>query len=305
MSVQETAPTAEVALRRHILPTELGPCTVRVQQGTTGQPRGSGTPDVYLHGAAGSWTTFRPLISGSLTDDRVLVDLPGWGESTRSARLENFSIEAMARAVTDVLKSLGYRQWHLVGHSMGGFLALHIAAACPERTASVAAISATTFGVSEAAREPLRSLPRFPAFVGMLLVMRLMASIGRAGPALVRAVGTTPVMRPLMSPFFAAPAAISATVIRGLGDDARPASFSVAARAAAGYDFGQWTTIRCPVLALRGDADVFSPPSDLIRLAKVVPHAQLVTIPLCGHFANVEHPAQVQRILRDWRSGYQ
>ena len=203
----------------------------------------------------------------------------------------------MARAVTGVLDSLGYRRWNLVGHSMGGFLALHIAAAWPERTASVATISATTFGVSEAARRPLRGLLGFPAFAGMLLVMRSMAALGPAGSALVRAVGATPVMGPLMSPFFADPAAIPAAVIRGLGDDARPASFSAAARAAAHYDFSQWRGIRCPVLAIRGDRDVFTPASDLVRLADIVPHAQMATIPRCGHFAHVERPEQVQRLL--------
>ncbi|MHA7222391.1 alpha/beta fold hydrolase [Arthrobacter sp. RHLT1-20] len=300
MSVQqETAPAGAATLRRHILSTELGPCTVRVQQGTGGRRPASGTPEVYLHGAAGSWTTFLPLLSGAPAHDRVLIDLPGWGESTQGARLEHVSIEAMARAVTEVLSSLGYRRWSLVGHSMGGFLALHIAASWPEQTASVATISATTFGAAEAGRRPLRSLSRFPAFVGMLLLMRTLAALGPAGPALVRAIGTTPVMGALMSPFFADPAVISARVIRGLGDDARPASFSAAASAAAHYDFGQWRGIHCPVLATRGDSDVFTPPSDLVRLADVVPHARLVTIPRCGHFANIERPEQVQQLLDD------
>ncbi|WP_427005549.1 alpha/beta fold hydrolase [Pseudarthrobacter sp. H2] len=302
MSVQqETAPAGAATLRRQILPTELGPCTVHVQRGTGGRCPASDTPVVYLHGAAGSWTTFLPLLSGVPAHARVLIDLPGWGESTKGARLEHFSIEAMARAVTGVLDALGYRRWNLVGHSMGGFLALHIAAAWPERTASVATISATTFGVAEAARRPLHGLSRFPAFAGMLLVMRSMAALGPAGPALIRAIGATPVMGPLMSPFFADPAAISPGVIRGLGDDARPAGFCAAARAAAHYDFGQWRGIRCPVLATRGDSDVFTPPSDLERLAEMVPHVQLVTIPRCGHFANIERPEQVQRLLDDLR----
>lgn len=303
MSVQqETASTAAATLRRQIVPTELGPCTVRVQQGTAGGCPASGTADVYLHGAAGSWTTFRALLSGAPAHDRVLIDLPGWGDSTRGARLEHFSLEAMGHAVTDVLDSLGYRRWNLVGHSMGGFLALHIASAWPERTASVATISATTFGVSEAARRPLRSLFRFPAFVGMLVVMRTLAVLGPAGSALARAIWTTPLMGPLMSPFFAEPSVIPAGVIRGLGDGARPASFSAAARAAAHYDFGQWRSIRCRVLATRGDSDVFTPRSDLVRLAGIVPHVRMVTIPRCGHFANMERPEQVKRLLDDLRS---
>jgi pimeloyl-ACP methyl ester carboxylesterase len=301
MSVQQENTSKEAAtLRRQIVPTELGPCTVRVQQGTGGRCPASGTPVVYLHGAAGSWTTFRPLLSGAPAHARVLIDLPGWGESTKGARLEHFSLEAMGRAVTEVLDALGYRRWNLVGHSMGGFLALHIAAAWPERTVSVATISATTFGVSEAARGPLRSLSGFPAFVGMLLAMRSLAALGPgAGSALVRAIGATPVLGPLVSAFFAEPAAIPAGVIRELGEGARPASFSAAARAAAHYDFGQWRGIRCPVLATRGDSDVFTPPSDLARLADMVPHARRVTIPRCGHFANIERPEQVQRLLDD------
>ncbi len=111
---------------------------VRFQQGTRGRCAASGTPEVYLHGAAGSWTTFqallsRVLLSGVPAHDRVLIDLPGWGESTKGARLEQFSIEAMALAVAGVLNALGYRRWNLVGHSMGGFRALHMAAAWPER----------------------------------------------------------------------------------------------------------------------------------------------------------------------------
>jgi len=294
MSVQQkNAPT----LRRHVLPTELGPCMVRVQQGTHGPRAESGTPEVYLHGAAGSWTTFQSLLARATAHDRVLIDLPGWGESTAGARREQFSIEAMARAVVGVLSALGYRRWKLVGHSMGGFLALHMAAAWPEETAGVAAISATTFSVSDACGAPLRGLYKFPAFTGMLLAMRSMAALGAAGTAVVRTIATTPLMRPLMSPFFADPGAIPPAVLRELGDDARPASFSAAARAASHYDFGPWRGILCPVLAIRGDRDVFTPESDLARLAVVVPQTRLATFARCGHFAHIEQPDHVHRLI--------
>jgi pimeloyl-ACP methyl ester carboxylesterase len=299
MKVQQGAPTAAATLGRKIFPTELGPCSVRVQPGTADRHPAPKTPEVYLHGAAGSWTTFRPLLSGTAAHDRVLIDLPGWGESTKGARLGRLSIDAVARAATGILSSLGYSRWNLVGHSMGGFLSLHIAATWPERTASVATVSATTFKVAEAARNPLRGLLRFPMFTGMLLLMRALAPLGPAGTALIRAIGATSVMGPLMSPFFANPAAIPASVIRGLGEDARPASFSAAARIAAHYDFDRWRNIRCPVLATRGDTDVFTPVSDLVRLAEVVPHVRLVTIPRCGHFANIERPQHVRQLLRD------
>lgn len=299
---QETVPAGAAMLQRRVLPTELGPCVVRVQECTTDGSPAPGTADVYLHGAAGSWTTFLPLLARPPARTRVLIDLPGWGESTKGSRPEQFSIEAVAGAVAEVLDGLGYRRWNLVGHSMGGFLALHLAAAWPERTASVAAISATTFGVARAARRPVRRLAGFPAFVGMLLVMRTMAALGPAGSGLVRAVGGTPVMGPLMSPFFADPSSVSAQVVRGLGKDARPAGFSAAARAVADYDFDRWRTIRCPVVATRGDRDVFTPASDLDRLAAIVPHVRSVTIPRCGHFAILEQPEHVQCLLGELRN---
>ena len=303
---QDTARTGPPPLGRLVIATELGPATVRVQQGTGSGP-GTGDPataaaEVYLHGAAGSWTTFQPLVVRTPDIDRVLIDLPGWGDSTAGARLDHLSVESMGRAVVEILDSLGYRRWHLVGHSMGGFLALHIAAKWPERAAGVAAISATTFAVSAAARGPLRGLSGFPAFAGMLLAMGSMAALGPSGPASIRAVGATPVMGLLTSPLFADPPAVPRHLIRGLATDARPASFAAAVRAVAHYDFGQWRAIRCPVLATRGNTDVFTPASDLSRLASVVPHVRLETIARCGHFANIEQPEHVQRLLDDLRA---
>ncbi|MFC9353206.1 alpha/beta fold hydrolase [Arthrobacter sp. NPDC057013] len=296
---QETARSGASALERREVSTELGPVTVRVQQGLQAA---TSEATVYLHGAAGSWTTFQPLLSKVPDIDRVLIDLPGWGESTAGARPEELSVEAMGRAVVGILDSLGYRRWSLVGHSMGGFLALHLAAKWPDRVARVAAISPTTFAVAEAARGPLRSLFGFPAFVGMLLAMRSMAALGPSGSALIRATGATPLMGLVLSPLFADLSAVPRHVIRGLASDARPASFAAAVRAAADYDFGQWCAIRCPVLATRGDSDVFTPASDFSRLVDLVPHVWLEAIPDCGHFANIEQPAIVQRLLDALRS---
>lgn len=294
---QAPGPAGAAAVRPQVIPTTLGPCLVRIQPGAGIGRSGCGTADVFLHGAAGTWSTFLPLLSAAPARDRVLIDLPGWGGSTRGARLERLSLATMAEAVTGILDTLGYRRWNLIGHSMGGFVALHIAAAWPEHAASVATISATTFAVSEAVRAPARNLSGFPAFVGMLVLMRSLAALGPAGSALLRAVGATPAMGPLMSPFFANPAAVSAGVIRGLGNDARPAAFAAAARAAACYDFSQWRGIRCPALAIRGDCDVLTPPSDHARLAGMVPQLATVTIPRSGHFAHVEQPEQVLRLL--------
>ncbi|WP_311211904.1 MULTISPECIES: alpha/beta hydrolase [unclassified Arthrobacter] len=316
---QESCTVGSTSLRRIVVGTDLGPCSVRLLKAVQlqkGAEAHGKTADVYLHGAAGSWTTFQPLLSDApfsdtrlsdapLSDaperDRVLVDLPGWGDSTEKARLESATVEAMAGAVVEVLDSLGYRAWNLVGHSMGGVIALHLAAAWPERTRSVAAISPTAFGVAHAVRHPWRGLATLPWFMGMLLLMRSTAVLGQLGTTLIRWVGNTPMMRLLLSPLFADPAAIPADVIRGLGRDARPRAFCAATRAVAQYDVAQWHGIRCPVLAIRGDSDAFTPPSDLDQLASLGPHIRTVTVPNSGHFAIVELPAAVQHLLDELR----
>ncbi|WP_159706330.1 alpha/beta fold hydrolase [Arthrobacter sp. 18067] len=296
--------SGSAAFQREVIDTELGPCAVRLQEAPEAR---SHIADVYLHGAAGSWTTFLPLLSASPERDRVLIDLPGWGDSTEGARLGSATVEAMAGAVVEVLNGLGYRSWNLVGHSMGGVIALHIAADWHERTLSVAAISATAFGVAESIRQPSRGLFRLPFFVVMVLLMRSTAVFGNAGRALIRLVGNTPFMRLLLSPLFADPAAIPAHFIRRLARESRPAAFCAATCAVAGYDFAQWRSISCPVLALRGDGDAFTPQSDLDQLASLGSHIRTVTVQGCGHFAIAERPAVVQQLLdetyRDVRYG--
>ncbi|MCT9869829.1 alpha/beta fold hydrolase [Paenarthrobacter aurescens] len=292
--LQEASLSGSTTIQREVVSTGLGPCAVRLQRGPDEHGH---IADVFLHGAAGSWTTFQPLLSGAHERDRVLLDLPGWGDSTEGARLGSATVEAMAGAVVEVLNSLGYRSWNLVGHSMGGAIALHIAADWPERTLSVAAISATTFGVAGSTRQPSHGLTKLPWFVGMLLLMRFTALLGNAGRALIRLAGNTPFMRLLLAPLFAEPAAIPAHVIRGLARDGRPASFCAAARAVSQYDFARWHSISCPVIAVRGDNDAFTPQSDLDQLASLGPHIRTMTVPRCGHFAIVEQPVLVQELL--------
>lgn len=284
-------------LVRRVVATSLGPCAVRTQPGTGTGREATETADLYLHGAAGSWTTFIGMIDGPHRRDRVVVDLPGWGESALQIPMEDYSIEKMAQAVVEVMDALGHSRWNAVGHSMGGVLALHLAARWPERTVSAAALSATTFGVSRAAKKPLRNLTKIPWLVGMMVIMRSLAGLGVAGDKLMRAMAPLRLMRAVVAPVFASDAVISNAVSRGLGTDARPASFTAAVREVGRYSFGQWEAILCPVLALRGDQDAFTPESDLRELKAVISHARLVTLTHCGHFAPVEHPAEVNALL--------
>ncbi|MEY3451054.1 MAG: hypothetical protein RL711_879 [Bacteroidota bacterium] len=87
---------------------------------------GAGMPLVLLHGFCESkaiWNAFAPSLA--LHYRVICVDLPGFGESDLDK--ENCSMETMADAVASLLKSLQISHCVMVGHSLGGYVALAFA----------------------------------------------------------------------------------------------------------------------------------------------------------------------------------
>ncbi|TIH35140.1 alpha/beta fold hydrolase [Subtercola vilae] len=254
---------------------------------------------VLLHGAAGSWSTFTPLLqaarrAGLDLGDLVIPDLPGWGDTALPADPNQRTIEAISSSVAEVTRALGYDSWVLLGHSLGGFVALDLAAHEPRATEKVLLVSATTFSVIESVRHPIRRFRGLPAYIGMLFVMRTLAALGRSGTRLVNATGDTRLFRLVMSPLFAHPHSVDATVMQALAEEARPRSFAEASARAGQYDAARvWAGIRCPVLALHGSADVFVADSDDALLDAVIPDFTAHTVEGAGHFGHIERPDAV------------
>jgi pimeloyl-ACP methyl ester carboxylesterase len=86
---------------------------------------------VLLHGLSGSsrwWQRNIPALAGSR---RVVVpDVIGFGRSRQRGRLPD--VPALAASLAEWIESSGAGPVHLVGHSMGGHLAIHLAARHPE-----------------------------------------------------------------------------------------------------------------------------------------------------------------------------
>lgn len=101
---------------------------------------------LLLHGSPGSSGDFRRVVEGLEARHRVIaVDLPGFGSSSRHVR--DYSVRAHAgycRALMDVLR---VERVHAVGFSMGGGVALELAAATPERVSSLTLLA--SIGVIE------------------------------------------------------------------------------------------------------------------------------------------------------------
>lgn len=60
--------------------------------------------------------------------------------------------------------------------------------------------------------------------------------------------------------------------------------------------------VRCPVLVMCGDTDRLTPPACSREMAALMPHAELVWVPQCGHMLTTEKPGFVNAALNDWLS---
>lgn len=277
--------------------------TVTGEHGTTvarhSASRTSVRATIFLHGAAGAWTTWTPLLqsardAGIRIENPVLLDLPGWGDGRLFSPGGAFTVASISEFVKDTVEGLGYTEWDIVGHSLGGSIALHMAAEWPDRVLSVGVVSATTFSVIRSIDHPVANLAELPAFTALWRLMQVVARFGAAGRGLILGLGRVGVMRVLFSPLFRHGLRVPASVVLATVRDLHPRSFAAAATATRGYDAARrWATVQCPVRAVKGDRDIFVTDGDFVELAAVVPGALLTVLSDCGHFGIVERPAAV------------
>ena len=102
---------------------------------------------LFIHGSPMAASHVFPGLIQELPNTwRVLApDLPGFGTSTQA--IPDYSIKAHARYVLQFMDNLSIKRAHLVAYSMGGGVAIHLAAEAPERVVSLALLS--SIGVQE------------------------------------------------------------------------------------------------------------------------------------------------------------
>lgn len=115
---------------------------VRLHYAVQGEP--AGTPVIMLHGYTDSWFSFTPVLPLLDRKYRVyILDQRGHGDSSHPTG--GYAMEQFAGDVIAFMDAMNVKQATIVGHSMGSFVAQHVAAMAPERvTRLVLEGSATT-----------------------------------------------------------------------------------------------------------------------------------------------------------------
>lgn len=130
-------------LRAGVADIAGGPAAyLSVGGGTVGS---RGVPALLLHGFAGDRLTWQFNLSALAADRRVVaIDLPGHGASTPD--VGDGDVLSFIPWLIRFADTLEIPRFHLVGHSMGGFIARELARCAPERVASLTLLASAGLG---------------------------------------------------------------------------------------------------------------------------------------------------------------
>jgi pimeloyl-ACP methyl ester carboxylesterase len=132
------------------------------------QAIGEGPVTVYLHGFLESSTMWEPLKLSDIPGTHILIDLPGHGNSPLVDPVNEPSIRFMADEVEKVLVNLKVQDYRVVGHSMGGYVALYLMAHSALKTKHVTLLNSNYWSDNEAKKADRQRVARI-AYTGKQL----------------------------------------------------------------------------------------------------------------------------------------
>lgn len=233
---------------------------------------GQGPTLLFLHGAGGADSALGWLGSLAAAGLRVIVpDHPGFGRSPEPPWLDD--IHDAAYAYLDFLEALDLRDVHLVGTSLGGWIALEVAVRNASRLSALTVIGAAGIRPGDIAtgdlfmwspEERVRRLVADPALAEKILSLP-----------------QTPEQQDVQ--------------LRNLCTTAKlawePRFFDP--------QLEKWLhRLRLPTHVIWGDSDRLFPPEYGRRLAALIPGARFSLIERCGHLPQVERPQELAALVR-------
>ncbi|MDJ0359040.1 alpha/beta fold hydrolase [Rhodococcus sp. H29-C3] len=247
--------------------------------------RGIGTPIVLLHGIGSHWQVWSPVIDQLAADhDVIAVDLPGYGDSVPLPPGTQPGINSIADALEHFLDAIDVPAAHLVGNSLGGWLALELAKR--DRALSVTALSPGGFADAREAAYVRQSLK---------LSVRLVRGLGVFGDRIVATgVGRTLLLSQLVAKPRKMPATAAASSLRAL---ASAPSFDNDLASISHDRFSGGEQILAPVTIAWGQRDRLLFPRQGRRAVQEIPGATGVTLRGCGHVPTFDDPKQVTSVI--------
>jgi pimeloyl-ACP methyl ester carboxylesterase len=267
MSTTKAAPAAGVPRPRHYYTEpewiEVGGLRVAYRR------KGDGPPTLYLHGAGLTrmWLPFHEQLSESV--EVIAPEHPGYGETEMPEWLDGF--DDLVIHYDALLEALEVERVHLVGYSLGGWIAAELAVFYPRRFESLTLI--TPIGL----RIPGKPLGDIFAMDPETLFMTMFNDPTNAAQILPD--------------------------IESLDEiEHQFGEMATLARLAWNPRFNpklerRLDRVECPTLVVRAEHDRMVPDEMAERYAELIPNSRIETVPGTGHALIVEQPEKTANVI--------
>jgi pimeloyl-ACP methyl ester carboxylesterase len=254
---------------------------------------GSGPPVVLIHGMVNSsrhWESVAVRLADAYTV--IAPDLIGHGDS--AAPRGDYSLGAHAAGVRDLLAAIGVDRASVVGHSLGGGVAMQFFYQFPQRTERLVLVSSGGLGPEVSPLLRSAALPGASALLSVVAHRRVVDGISALGERLrergsgkgVYLQAIARALRPLEQP--GAREAFVQTLRSVI--DAHGQRVSARDRL---YLLGGM-----PTLLVWGERDNTIPLSHGREAHQAIPHSRFETLPRAAHFPHLEDPEGLAGVLR-------
>jgi pimeloyl-ACP methyl ester carboxylesterase len=259
---------------------------------------GSGPPVVLIHGMLNSsshWST----VALNLARDYTVVapDLIGHGDS--AAPRGDYSLGAHAASIRDLLAAIGIDRATIVGHSLGGGVAMQFFYQFPQRVERLSLISSGGLGREVSPMLRAATLPGMSALLSLTIHPRLLGALrdaghrlrGREAPLGVYLQTIARALRPLEN-----------ADARGAFLHTLRSVIDVHGQRVAATD-RLYLLESIPTMIVWGERD-HTIPIHHGRLAhEAIPHSTFRTLPRAAHFPHLEDPEGLSELLREFIQG--
>jgi pimeloyl-ACP methyl ester carboxylesterase len=234
--------------------------------------KGSGEPTLYLHGAGMTRMWLPHLEALSERVDVIAPEHPGYGETEMPEWLDGF--EDLVIHYDELLDVLGLDKVHVVGYSLGGWVAAEFACFYPKRLASL------TLMVPAGLRIEGKPIPNPVAMMPdefFDLIFNDKANMHQVLPDFESL----------------------EEIVHQYGEGATLARLAWTSQ----YDLKLETRLRrvvCPALVVRAEHDRLICDEMAERYAELLPNARIETIPGTGHALAFEQPEEVGAVIGDF-----
>jgi pimeloyl-ACP methyl ester carboxylesterase len=256
---------------------------------------GSGPPVVLIHGMLNSSSHWQSVAMSLASDYTVIApDLIGHGDS--AAPRGDYSLGAHASSIRDLLAAMGIDRASIVGHSLGGGVAMQFFYQFPQRTERLVLISSGGLGQEVSPVLRTAALPGVSALLSMTIHPRLLGALMDSGRRLrQREVRLGVYMQAL------------ARALRPLENAGARQAFLQTLRAVIDVR-GQRVSATdrlylletMPTLIVWGERDHTIPLEHGRRAHEAIPHSFFRTLPDAAHFPHLEDPDGLARVLREF-----